>query len=88
MSDKKINYAYKKAGPFKTTFSCTAEIVEEEFFAVCMKEPQIMRPVCEVFGGKAICEQCDHFGRKAEFYSEWDDKVITLDNALGKELAE
>ena len=88
MSDKKISYAYKKAGPFKSTFSCTAESVDEEFFQSCMNEHQFLRPACDVFGGKAICEQCEHFGRKAEFYSEWDDKQIVLDNALGKELAE
>lgn len=88
MSEKKINYAYKRAGQFVTTFSCNAEAVDEEFFAECMKVRQFAREVCEVYGGQAICEQCEHFGRKAEFYSEWDNKNIVLDNPLGKELAE
>lgn len=88
MSDKKINYAYKYAGQFKSTFSCTNQDVEEEFFQECMNTVQMMRPKCEAIGAKVFCEQCDHFGRKAEFFSKWDNDVTVLDNALGKELAE
>lgn len=88
MSEMKINYVYKSAGPFKTTYSCTHQDVEEEFFYEMMHEIQHLRRACEAVEGKCYCEQCEHFGRKAEFFSEQDNEVTILENALDKELAE
>lgn len=89
MSDiKKINYACKHAGPFKTTFSCTNESVEEEFFQECMKTSQMPREICPGINEKALCEQCDYFGRRAEYYSEWDGKTVIMENRICKDIAE
>ncbi len=88
MGEKRINYAVRYAGQFKSTFSCTNSEVDEDFFNECMKSPQFVRGNCEPMDKKANCEQCEHFGRRAEFFSTRDNEVTILDNALGKELAE
>lgn len=84
----KINYAYKDYMHFHTVYSCTNEKVDEEFFRECMDMPQYPRPVCEAIGTKAICEQCDYFGRAAWVVDPATGNKIMQENGLGKELAE
>lgn len=88
MSEKKINYVYRDFGQFRTTYSCTNPDVDEEFFYEVLHEIRELRKPCEAIDGKCFCEQCEYYGRKAEFLSYQDNDVTVLDNALGKELAE
>jgi len=88
MADKKINYAYSDYVLFRTTFSCTNEDVEEEFFQYCMTMQQTPRPDCEPMGKKALCEQCEHFGKKDERINRATGEARPMRNHIGKDLAE
>ncbi len=87
MSEKKINYAVKDYAFFHTTFSCTNEAVDEEFFIECMNIPQTPREHCPGINAKALCEQCEHFGRESWIVDQKTGEKILQENALGKELA-
>lgn len=87
MSDKKINYASKDYAFFHSRFSCTNELVDEEFFIECMDVPQTPRPHCDAIGAKALCEQCEYFGRESWTVDPKTGNKIMQENALGKELA-
>ena len=80
----KINYAYRNYGLFFTTFTCTNENVDEEFFRECMTLPQFPRGECEAMGRKAACEQCEHFGRRSEYISpRTGERKVREENAIG-----
>ena len=87
MSEKKINYAIKDYAVFHTRFSCTNEKVDEEFFIECMDIPQTPRKHCVGIDAKALCEQCEYFGREAWAVDQKTGEKIMQENALGKELA-
>lgn len=84
----KINFAYKDFSIFLTTYTCTNEEVDEEFFQECMNIPQTPRGICEPMGKKALCEQCEHFGRRAEYISKrTGEHSIRKQNGVGKDIA-
>ena len=84
----RINFAYKDYLHFFTTYTCTNEDVDEEFFRECMKVPQTPRPFCEAMNMKALCEQCEHFGRRAEYISQrTGEHKLREQNGVGKDIA-
>ena len=53
-----------------------------------MNIPQTPRAICEPMGKKALCEQCEHFGRRAEYISKrTGEHSIREQNGVGKDIA-